>query len=73
MYLGQYIKCPIYLPDFNKFGVSRQTFIKLPSIKFHGNCPVRAALIHVDRWMDMTKIIGMSCQITMFTLQNETN
>jgi hypothetical protein len=39
------VKCAIFLPDFNKFGVSRQIFIRPPASKFEEILPVGAALI----------------------------
>lgn len=36
-------------------------------------CPVGPTLIHVDRLTDMTKLMGVRCEITMATLQNKTN
>ena len=30
-------KCLIFLSPFNQFGVSRQIFIEVPNVKFHGN------------------------------------
>ena len=31
------MKCLILLSHFNQFGVPRQIFIEVPSVKFHGN------------------------------------
>jgi hypothetical protein len=36
-------------------------------------CPVGPTLIHVDKLMDMTKLMGTRCEITMAILQNKTN
>jgi len=35
--LGLQIRCPKFCPILNKFGISRQTFLKAPYIKFHKN------------------------------------
>lgn len=39
-YLRLYVECPIFLSDFNQFEISRQIFIKVPGIKFHGNLSI---------------------------------
>ena len=31
------IKCPIFVPDFNKFAFYRNMFTPVSTIKFHGN------------------------------------
>ena len=36
-HLGLDVKWPIFLSDFNQISVFRQIFIKISSIKFHGN------------------------------------
>jgi hypothetical protein len=35
--LGLHVKSPIFCPILTKFGISRQIFIKIQNIKFHGN------------------------------------
>jgi len=57
-YLDFHAQCPIFFPILSKFGFFRQILIKTPNTKFHGNPSKVAALIQVDRWTDMTKIIG---------------
>jgi hypothetical protein len=47
-----------FFPDLSKFGVFRQILIKAPNTKFHGNPSKVAALMHADRWTDMTKLLG---------------
>jgi len=50
---------PIIFPIFSKFGFFRQILIPpTPNTKFRRNPSKVAALIHVDRWTDMTKIKG---------------
>jgi hypothetical protein len=37
LYLGVHVKCLVFCPILSKFGVSGQHFVKVPSIKCHGN------------------------------------
>ena len=41
-----------------KFGISRQTFIKVSTTKFHGNPSSGSRAAHADRRTDVTKIMG---------------
>ena len=61
VYLGLHVKCQIFLPSFNQFGVSLQIFIKVPNIIFHRICPMGAMLIHEGRRMDMMKLKVAFC------------
>jgi hypothetical protein len=50
-----------FLPDFNQSGISRQIFIKVSIIKFHGTSisAIRAYTCRLsDGRTDMTKLIG---------------
>jgi hypothetical protein len=53
-YLGLHVKFPI----LNKFGSSRQSFIKVSKLKFHGN-PSRGSRSEVFRLAEMTELIGV--------------
>jgi hypothetical protein len=48
----------IFCPILNKFGFSRNIFIKVHSIRFQGIRPVAVVLIHADRRTDTTKLTG---------------
>jgi len=59
-FLGLHVKCQIFLPSCNQFGVW-QIFIKVPNIKFHRICPMGTAFIYKYRWTDMMKLIAAFC------------
>lgn len=57
-YLYLHVKCPYFCPILIKFGIFFTDFsLKSPVPNFMEICPVRAALIHSDRQMDITKVI----------------
>jgi hypothetical protein len=59
MYIGLYIKCPLFLSDFNKLEFSRQIFEKYSDIKFHENPSIESQAVpcvHTDGRTDMAKL-----------------
>jgi len=66
MYIGQKVKCLVFLPNFNQVleFVNRYSQ-KAPVHNYMEICPMGAALIHSDRskerWADRTKLIGDFC------------
>jgi hypothetical protein len=63
-YLGLCANCPIFLPDFNKIGVSQLIFIKVSNIKFHGN---RCMRTHERKDNNPTPFLSKRSPLRRFT------
>jgi hypothetical protein len=57
-----------FLPDFNQISISSTDldflcrFSQKPSISnLTEVCPVGSAMLHIDRWTDITKATGILC------------
>ena len=59
MYIGLYVKYPLFLSGFNETWIFSTDFQKYTQISnFVKIRPVRAELFHADRRTDMTKLIA---------------
>ena len=50
MYLGAHVRCLIFLPNFNKYGIPQHIFREVHSTKFHLNQP-RGSHADTCGWM----------------------
>jgi len=57
MYIGLYVKCPLFFSDFNETLIFSTDFLKIPKYKiFMKIFLVEAEFFHADRRTDMTKL-----------------
>jgi hypothetical protein len=55
--IGVCVQCPIFFSILKEFGFPRQIFVKVPTIKFHGNLTIENRADTCGRRMDMPKVI----------------
>jgi len=67
-HLGLHVQWPIFLSDFNQFGVSLQIFVKVHSVKCHGNT---SSGKHVDTYVQTTRNNEANIRFSLFTRRRQ--